>query len=111
MDGIFLLRPLFKAFNEKEYAMQPETVVTLGRQAIQTTLLLSLPLLLLTLVVGLIISLFQAATQINESTLSFIPKLFILLAALVVLGPWMLTHITDYTRELFLSIPAVLRHS
>jgi flagellar biosynthesis protein FliQ len=90
--------------------MQPDAVIVLGRQAIQTTLLLSLPLLLLTLVVGLIISIFQAATQINESTLSFIPKLVILLAALVVLGPWMLSQLTGYTRDLFLSIPAMLQH-
>ena len=89
--------------------MQAEIVVTLGREAVQTTLLLSLPLLLLTLVVGFVISLFQAATQINEATLSFIPKLTLLLIALVVLGPWMITILTTYTRELYLSIPAVIQ--
>lgn len=90
--------------------MQPEIVITIGRQAVQTTLMLSLPLLLLTLVVGLLISLFQAATQINEATLSFIPKLVILLVALVVLGPWMISLLTTYTRELYLSIPAIIQH-
>ncbi len=90
--------------------MQSETVITLGREAVQTTLLLSLPLLLLTLVVGFIISLFQAATQINEATLSFIPKLALLLIALVVLGPWMLTILLTYTRELYLSIPAMIQN-
>lgn len=88
--------------------MTPETVMTLGRQALELTLLLSAPLLLTALAVGLIVSIFQAATQINEMTLSFIPKLLAMFGALLVTGPWMLTLMTDYIRRLFESIPTLV---
>jgi len=72
------------------------------------TLMLSAPLLLAALVIGLIVSIFQAATQINEQTLSFIPKLVGMLLILVLAGPWMLQIIVDYVRRLFESIPQII---
>jgi flagellar biosynthetic protein FliQ len=86
----------------------PETVMSLGAQAIQLTLLVSAPLLLVALVVGLVISIFQAATQINEATLSFIPKLIAVFVALVVAGPWMLAQLVAFMRQLFGSIPQLV---
>jgi flagellar biosynthesis protein FliQ len=83
-------------------------VLTLGQQAMQVTLLISAPLLLTALVVGLVVSIFQAATQINEMTLSFIPKLLAMFAVLVIAGPWMLTTMLDFMRRLFESIPFVI---
>ncbi|HWI83385.1 flagellar biosynthesis protein FliQ [Ramlibacter sp.] len=88
--------------------MTPETVTTLGAQAIQVTLLVAAPLLLVALLVGLVISIFQAATQINEATLSFIPKLVAVFATLIVAGPWMLAQLVDYIRQLFGSIPQLI---
>jgi flagellar biosynthetic protein FliQ len=88
--------------------MTPESVMTLGSQAMQVTLLLSAPLLLVALVVGLVISIFQAATQINEATLSFIPKLLAVFVTLVLAGPWMLAQLLDYMRQLFSSIPQLI---
>jgi len=88
--------------------MNPDTVVTIGRHALEMTLMLSAPLLLTALVVGLIVGIFQAATQINEMTLSFIPKLIGMAGTLVVAGPWMLKTIVGYTRELFESIPGLI---
>jgi len=86
----------------------PETVMTIGQRALEITLLLSAPLLLTALVVGLLIGVIQAATQINEMTLSFIPKLVAMVVALVVAGPWMLKLMINYTRELFESIPGLV---
>jgi flagellar biosynthesis protein FliQ len=88
--------------------MTPETVMTLGAQGIQVTLVVAAPLLLVALVVGLVISIFQAATQINEATLSFIPKLVAVFATLIVAGPWMLAQMVDYIRQLFASIPQLV---
>lgn len=88
--------------------MTPETVLTVGSHALQLALLLAAPLLLTALAVGVLIGVFQAATQINEQTLSFIPKLVATAAVLVVAGPWMLRLLTEYTRELFESIPALI---
>jgi flagellar biosynthetic protein FliQ len=85
--------------------MTPESVMTLGRQAMEVTLMVSAPLLLVALGVGLIVSIFQAATQINETTLSFIPKLIAVFVALVVAGPWMLTIMLDYMRQVLTNIP------
>ena len=81
--------------------MTPESVMTLGRHAMEVTLMIAAPMLLVALVIGLIVSIFQAATQINESTLSFIPKLVGVFVALVVAGPWMLSIMLDYMREVF----------
>jgi flagellar biosynthetic protein FliQ len=88
--------------------MTPETIMSMGNQAIQVSLLLGAPLLLVALIVGLIISIFQAATQINEQTLSFIPKLLAVFATLVIAGPWMLNQMLDYIRTLFMSIPQLV---
>ena len=85
--------------------MTPEIVMDIGRQAIEMTLLLSAPLLLAALLIGLVISVFQAATQINEQTLSFIPKLVGMFLVLILAGPWMLQLMVDYMRRLLESIP------
>jgi flagellar biosynthetic protein FliQ len=85
--------------------MTPETVMTMGRTAMEITLLVSAPLLLVALIIGLIVSIFQAATQINEATLSFIPKLVGVFVALVIAGPWMLSVMLDYMRQVFTGIP------
>ena len=88
--------------------MSPETVMTMGRQAMEITLLVSAPLLLVALIVGLVVSIFQAATQINEATLSFIPKLVGVFVALVIAGPWMLSVMLDYMRQVFTNIPGMI---
>jgi flagellar biosynthetic protein FliQ len=88
--------------------MSPETVMTIGSRALEITLMLAAPLLLVGLVTGLLIGAFQAATQINEQTLSFIPKLLATALTLVIAGPWMLKVIISYTRELFESIPGLI---
>ncbi|MEI7611316.1 MAG: flagellar biosynthesis protein FliQ [Betaproteobacteria bacterium] len=88
--------------------MTPEVVMNIGRQAIEMALILSAPLLLAALVIGLIISIFQAATQINEQTLSFIPKLVGTFLILILAGPWMLQMMVDYIRRLFESIPQII---
>jgi flagellar biosynthesis protein FliQ len=85
--------------------MTPESVMTLGRQALELTLMVSAPLLLSALVIGLVVSIFQAATQINEMTLSFIPKLVGMFVVLIIAGPWMVTLLVDYIQRLFNSIP------
>jgi flagellar biosynthetic protein FliQ len=87
--------------------MTPESVMALAHQAMFVALLLSAPLLLVALVVGLAVSLFQAATQINETTLSFIPKLLAIAVTLVVAGPWMLTNMLDYLRQMLTNIPTL----
>jgi flagellar biosynthetic protein FliQ len=88
--------------------MTPETVLTVAGRALEITLLLSAPLLLTALLVGLLVGVFQAATQINEMTLSFIPKLLGMAAAIVIAGPWMLKVLVSYTRELIMSIPSLI---
>lgn len=87
--------------------MTPETVMTMGRHAVEIMLLVSAPLLLTALVIGLIISIFQAATQINEATLSFIPKLVGILIVLIITGPWMLSVMLDYMREMLTTLPSL----
>ena len=89
--------------------MSPETIMAIGQRALEVLLLLSMPLLLVALVVGLLVGVFQAATQINEMTLSFIPKLLAMTAAMAISGPWMLKILVSYTRELFESIPSLIR--
>ena len=88
--------------------MTPETIMTMGNQAIKVALLLGAPMLLVALIIGLVISIFQAATQINEATLSFIPKLIAIFATLIIAGPWMLEQMVDYIRQLFSSIPTLV---
>ncbi|MDA8347953.1 MAG: flagellar biosynthesis protein FliQ [Pseudomonadota bacterium] len=88
--------------------MTPNTVMNLGTTALEVTLMLSLPLLLAALVTGVIVGAFQAATQINEMTLSFIPKLLVLALVVALTGPWMLHTMVEYTRELIMSIPQLV---
>ena len=88
--------------------MTPESVMTIGRTAMEICLMVAAPMLLVALIIGLIVSIFQAATQINEATLSFIPKLVGIFVALVVAGPWMLTVMTDYMRQVFTGIPGLI---
>jgi flagellar biosynthetic protein FliQ len=82
--------------------------MTIGTRALEVTLLLAAPMLVVALVAGLLVGVFQAATQINEQTLSFIPKLLAMATTLVFAGPWMLKLIVGYTRELFESIPMLV---
>jgi flagellar biosynthetic protein FliQ len=88
--------------------MTPTTVIEIGRGALELTLLISAPLFIAALVTGLIISIFQAATQINEATLSFVPKLVAIFVTLILAGPWMITMMTDYMQRLYGSIPGVI---
>jgi len=89
--------------------MTPETVVTIGQQALQMTILVASPLMLAGLLTGLLVSIFQAATSINEMTLTFIPKLIVMFIVLILAGPWMIDTMTSYMRELFSSIPQLIR--
>ena len=88
--------------------MQQEFVLTLGQKMLEVVAMLAAPLLIPTLIVGLLIGMFQAATQINEMTLSFIPKLMVVAVMLIFAGPWMLTTFISFTRELYLNIPAMI---
>jgi flagellar biosynthetic protein FliQ len=88
--------------------MTPETVMTIAQRALEMTVMLAAPLLLVALAVGLLVGIFQAATQINEMTLSFIPKLIGMATAMLVAGPWMLKQLVNYTRMLIESIPSLI---
>jgi flagellar biosynthetic protein FliQ len=88
--------------------MTPTTVIEIGRQAVEVTLLISAPLFIAALATGLLICIFQAATQINEATLSFVPKLIVVFVTLIVAGPWMITVLTDFMQRLYGSIPSIV---
>jgi len=88
--------------------MTPESVLDIGQRALEVTTLLAGVILVPALVVGLVVAMFQAATQINEMTLTFIPKLVIVVVVLMAAGPWMLQLITDFTVELIESIPELI---
>jgi flagellar biosynthesis protein FliQ len=88
--------------------MDPQQVFDIGQQGLMMLLMVSAPLLLTVLVVGLVVSIFQAATQINEATLSFVPKVVAAVAVLAVAGPWMLTMLVDYIRQTLQSIPSMV---
>lgn len=88
--------------------MTPDTIMTIGTRALEIALALSAPLLLAALITGIVIGAFQAATSINEMTLSFIPKLIAIAVTLAVAGPWMLKILVDYTRGLIVSIPGLI---
>ncbi len=88
--------------------MTPETVLTVARESLTVATLLAAPLLLSALATGVSIGVLQAATQINEMTLSFIPKLLVLVITLMIAGPWMLQLITKYTQSLFAAIPLMI---
>ncbi|HET6464965.1 MAG TPA: flagellar biosynthesis protein FliQ [Nitrospiria bacterium] len=89
--------------------MTAEWVVELGQRTIETALLLSAPVLLFALIAGLAVSLFQAVTQINETTLTFLPKVLAIALAFVIFMPWMLSMIVGFTTDLFSSIPMHLK--
>ena len=88
--------------------MSPEAVMDLAHNALWITVLIAAPLLLVALLAGLVIGMLQAATQIHEQTLSFIPKLLLLVVTLFVAGPWMLRMLTEFTHDLYTSIPTVV---
>ena len=88
--------------------MNPQQVFTLGQEGLWQLLMVSAPILLTVLVVGLVVSVFQAATQINEVTLSFVPKVLAAVAVLAFAGPWMMTTLVEYLQRTLLSIPSVL---
>lgn len=88
--------------------MDADTVVTVGRQAMEVTMLLAAPILIASLAVGLIIAMFQAATQINEMTLSFVPKLMVVAVVTMATGPWMLRQITGFTQRLVENLPYLI---
>lgn len=85
--------------------MTPESVLAYGRTAMEMLVTVCAPVLVVALVVGLAVSLFQAVTQINEATLSFLPKLLAVLVTLAIAGPWMVTVLVDWIRQVLLSIP------
>ncbi|MCO5142758.1 MAG: flagellar biosynthesis protein FliQ [Oligoflexia bacterium] len=89
--------------------MSEDLILSIGRDAIMTTVLLAAPLLLSALIVGLIVSILQAVTQINEATLTFIPKMLAIVVVMLILAPWMTQMITSYTTELFTSLPDYVR--
>jgi len=84
-------------------------IINIGQQAIYTALLIAAPMLLLGLVVGILISIFQAATQINEQTMVFIPKILAVIAALILFGPWMLNTMVEFTTRLFANINVIVQ--
>lgn len=89
--------------------MTPETVITLARSAIETTLMLSLPLLAVSLIVGVVLSVFQAATQIQETTLTFVPKLIAMFITLIIAFPWLMDTMLSFTRDLITAIPQYIK--
>ncbi|MCE0489568.1 flagellar biosynthesis protein FliQ [Pantoea sp. Mb-10] len=88
--------------------MTPESVMVIGQDAMRIALMLAAPMLLVALISGLIISILQAATQVNEQTLAFIPKVLAVAATGVIAGPWMLNLILDYMRTLFTNLPYII---
>lgn len=88
--------------------MTPDTVINLAKQSVYTIMIISAPMLLIALAVGLLVSIFQAMTQIQEQTLAFIPKIVAVFISIVVFGPWMLTILLDYTRDLFQNLPQLI---
>lgn len=89
--------------------MTEEIIIRLGQDALKTTAMLAAPMLISTLIVGLAVSIFQALTQINEATLTFIPKMIVVAIVIIVAGPWMIDVLTNYTVQLFESIGTIVR--
>lgn len=88
--------------------MENDWVMEIVNQAIQVAMMLSAPMLIGALVVGILVSIFQAVTQINEQTLSFIPKILVIVVALVIFSPWMIEVLTSFTRDLIVRIPSIV---
>ena len=89
--------------------MTPELVVQLARRSFEATLMLAAPLLIASLVIGLIISIFQAVTSINEATLAFAPKIIAVMVAMIIFFPWMMSYMSDFTREIYSFIATMRR--
>ncbi|MDD5285463.1 MAG: flagellar biosynthesis protein FliQ [Desulfuromonadaceae bacterium] len=89
--------------------MTPELVVQLARRSFEVTLMLSAPLLLASLVIGLLVSIFQAVTSINEATLAFAPKIIAVMVAMIIFFPWMMSYMSDFTREIYSFIATMRR--
>ncbi len=88
--------------------MTPQTVIAIGREALTVTLLVAAPMLIFGLIIGLIISIFQAITQINEMTLTFVPKILAVALSLLIFLPWMINLLTDFTQHMFALIPGLV---
>ena len=93
---------------DRSHAMDSQQVLTAGQTGLHLLLMIAAPIVLVVLLVGLVVSIFQAVTQINEATLSFIPKLIAAIFALIIVGPWILSTLVDYLREVLLSIPRMV---
>lgn len=89
--------------------MSGDMAIQLGREALTMVMLVSAPMLGLGLIVGILVSIFQATTQIQEQTLTFIPKIIAIFVALLLFGPWILSMMVDYTRQIFMNLPQMLR--
>jgi flagellar biosynthetic protein FliQ len=89
--------------------MSGDLAIQIGRDALAMVMLVSAPMLILGLIVGVMVSIFQATTQIQEQSLAFIPKIIAVFVSILIFGPWMLSLIVDYTREIFLSLPNMVR--
>jgi len=89
--------------------MNPDLIVSLGQKALEMTIILAMPVLMATFLVGLVVSVFQAATQIQEMTLAYIPKIVAAMATVFLLGGWMMGKLVDFTREIFVNIPIWIR--
>lgn len=89
--------------------MTPETIIGIGRDALITLLLISTPILATSLLIGVIISVFQAATHIQEQTLTFVPKILGILGAIVLFGSWMLNVLLSYTSNIFINLPSYIK--
>lgn len=88
--------------------MSPDTIIDLSQQALYVIAMITAPMLLSALAIGLLIGMFQAATSINEQTLSFIPKLMVLLLSILIAGPWMLNLLLSFTKRLYIGIPGLI---
>ncbi|MEN6565666.1 MAG: flagellar biosynthesis protein FliQ [Veillonellales bacterium] len=89
--------------------MSGDMAIQISRDALSMVMLVSAPMLGLGLLVGILVSIFQATTQIQEQTLAFIPKIIAVFVAILIFGPWMLSIMVDYTREIFISLPQMIR--
>lgn len=89
--------------------MSGDMAIQLGREALTMVMLVSAPMLGLGLIVGILVSIFQATTQIQEQTLSFIPKIIAIFFSILIFGPWILSMMVDYTRQIFISLPQMIR--
>ena len=89
--------------------MSPDLIVSLGQKALEMTMLLAMPILLATFLVGLAVSIFQAATQIQEMTLAYIPKIVAAMVTIFLLGGWMMSKLVDFTKEIMVNIPIWIR--